>query len=243
MTHRIEASPLNQSVIERMSNDKGLRGVAEAFLEKSIAYNYSYNFTWLGRPIIQYPQDIVALQEIVWKTKPDVILEAGIAHGGSLIFFASILELIGGTGKVLGVDIDIREHNRVEIERHKLSSRITLFQGSSIDPSIVSKVRDHIRGTDRVMVVLDSNHSADHVLGELRAYSPLVTSGCYLAVMDTIVDQLPAELLSDRSWGPGDSPMTAVDRFLKENSDFVVDEEYNRKLLITVAPRGYLRRN
>jgi cephalosporin hydroxylase len=228
-------------MIGAMSNDLELQETARTFFEQTIRYNYSYNFTWLGRPIIQYPQDIVALQEIIWKTKPDLIVETGVAHGGSLIFSASMLELLA-SGKVIGIDIDIREGNRAEIERHPLFKRIEMIQGSSTDPNVVADVKTKAANASRVMVILDSNHSAEHVSAELEAYAPLVTRGCYLAVMDTVVDVLPVELSFGRPWGPGDGPMTAIDRFLATHKDFTIDSAYDRKLLISVAPRGYLIR-
>lgn len=204
-------------------------------------YKYSYNFTWLDRPIIQFPQDIIAIQEIIWQIKPDLIIETGIAHGGSLVFSASILELLGGNGQVLGIDIDIREHNRVEIERHPMYKRITMIQGSSIDDSIAQQVYDFARDKKRVLVVLDSNHTHDHVLRELQLYSPLVTKGSYLVVFDTAIEDMPEDFFPDRSWGKGNNPKTAVWEFLKTNDRFEIDKEIQNKLLITVAPDGYLK--
>lgn len=241
MTNRIEATPGDEATIEAMNGDARLKRASQEFFEQTIRFNYSYNFTWLGCPIIQYPQDIVALQEIIWKTKPDLIVETGIARGGSIVFSASMLQLLG-EGKVIGIDIDIREHNRAAIERHPLFARIEMIEGSSIDPGIVADVKERAQAAKRVMVILDSNHSSAHVAAELEAYAPLVTRGCYLAVMDTVVERLPKELSFDRPWGPGDSPMTAVDRFLAKNTNFAIDSAYDRKLLISVAPRGYLIR-
>jgi cephalosporin hydroxylase len=241
VTDRIEAPPGDRAAIAAMACDAEVKDASQRFLEQTIRHRYSYNFTWLGRPIIQYPQDIIALQEIIWKTKPDLIIETGIALGGSLIFFASMLELIGA-GRVIGVDIDIREHNRAQIEQHPLSKRIEMLQGSSVDPAVVSGIREKSVGSNRIMVVLDSNHSSEHVSAELHAYAPLVSSGCYLAVMDTVVDLLPADLSFDRPWRPGDSPMTAVDAFLEKHSEFSIDEEIDKRLLVSVAPRGYLIR-
>lgn len=202
---------------------------------------YSYRFTWMGRPIIQLPQDIIAMQELIWKTKPDVIIETGIAHGGSLIFSASMLELLGGDGMVVGVDIDIREHNRVEIEKHPMFKRINMIEGSSIDETIVQQVQKFTQRSKRVMVMLDSNHTCDHVLQELRLYSPMVTKDCYLVVFDTAIECLPDEFFPDRPWKKGNSPYTAVHKFLQENDRFLLDEEYPSKLMFSVAVDGYLR--
>jgi cephalosporin hydroxylase len=241
VTNRTEATPGDEATIHAMSEDPALKSVAQQFFEQTIRFNYSYNFTWLGLPIIQYPQDVLALQEIIWKTKPDLIVETGIARGGSIVFSASMLQLLG-EGKVIGIDIDIREHNRTAIERHPLFSRIEMIQGSSVDPTVVAEVKKRTQGARRIMVILDSNHSAAHVTAELEAYAQLVTPGCYLSVMDTVVERLPQELSFGRPWGPGDSPMTAVDSFLAENKHFAIDASYDRKLLISVAPRGYLIR-
>lgn len=218
-----------------------LRGEFERLIERSAPYRYTYNFRWLGRPIIQFPQDLVALQEIVWETRPEVVVETGIAHGGSLVFYASLLELLGNDGLVVGVDIDIRSHNRAAIEAHPLAKRIAMVEGSSVDPATVAKVGALVRGR-RAMVVLDSNHTHEHVLRELELYAPFVSVGCYLVVLDTIVERLPKSLYTDRPWGPGDNPMTAVDAFLAADDRFAIDREYDEKLLFTVAPRGYLKR-
>ncbi len=212
------------------------------FLIESCKAKYSYNFTWMGRPIIQYPQDIIAMQELIWKIKPDLIIETGIAHGGSLIFYASMLELIGGEGKVLGVDIDIREHNRKEIVKHPMYKRISLIEGSSINPSVAEQVYTYAKDVGRVLVCLDSNHTHDHVLRELELYAPLVTVGSYCVVFDTVIQDLPDELFPDRPWGKGNNPKTAVWEFLKTNDVFMIDNDIWRKLLISVAPDGYLKR-
>ena len=214
---------------------------AKAFVYESISPKYSYNFTWLGRPIIQYPQDMIALQEIIWHVKPDLIIETGIAHGGSLILSASILELIGGNGQVLGIDIDIREHNRVEIEKHPMFKQITMIEGSSVDEKVAKQVYDFAKDKKQILVVLDSMHTHDHVLKELELYSSLVTKGSYMVVFDTIIEDMPDDFYSDRPWGKGNNPKTAVCEFLKTNDRFVVDKEIENKLLITVAPDGYLK--
>jgi len=229
-----------QNII-RLGKDKGIHKQAIDFLTASSVSQYSYHFDWLGLPIIQFPQDIVAIQEIIWKTKPDVVIETGVARGGSLILSASILHLLNGNGRVIGVDIDIRPHNRTAIEAHPLAHRISLIQGSSIDHAIVDQVMQHVKPGDRVMVILDSNHTHDHVLEELRLYSPSVTKDCYLVVMDTVVEDMPEDYFPDRPWGKGDNPKTAVHAFLKETDQFVIDASIHDKLLITVAPDGYLR--
>jgi cephalosporin hydroxylase len=233
--------PKNPELIRRMAADKDLAEAARTAFLRSYAYRYSYNFSWLGRPVIQYPQDLLAMQEILWRVRPDIVVETGIAHGGSLVFYASILELIGGPGRVIGVDIDIRAHNRTAIEQHRLASRITLIQGSSIDDAIAAQVRSLCPPGARALVALDSNHTHEHVLAELRHYAPLVTPGSYLVVFDTIVELLPKEYFPDRPWGPGNNPMTAVREFLRGSDRFEVDHEIHDKLLFTVCPHGYLR--
>lgn len=228
------------------------------FFEKYIAKTrYTYNFQCLGRPVIQLPQDMIAMQELIWDIKPDLILETGIAHGGSLMMSAAMLSLLDycdaveeGTmldpsspkRKVLGIDIDIREHNRAAIESHPMSSRIEMIQGSSTDTAIVRIATEIAAGYERVLVCLDSNHTHEHVLAELHAYAPLVSQGSYCVVFDTAVEDLSAELFPDRPWGPGDNPKTAVWEFLKTHPEFEIDKSIQQKLLITVAPDGYLKR-
>ena len=233
--------PKDPASIARMAADVELQAHARALFLGSCRYNYSYNFTWLGRPIIQYPQDLMALQEIIWLAKPELIVETGIAHGGSLIFSASMLELLGGNGQVLGIDVDIRPHNRVEIEKHPLARRISMIAGSSTDEAVVAKAKARASGKKSVLVILDSNHTHEHVLKELQLYSGLVTPGSYLVVLDTVVEDMPKDFFPDRPWGPGNNPKTAVREFLRANRRFVVDEEMERKLLLTTAPSGYLR--
>jgi cephalosporin hydroxylase len=219
-----------------------LMSAAKAFNDASNSAQYSYNFSWMGRPIIQYPQDMVAMQELIWEIKPDLIIETGIAHGGSLIYYASLLELIG-TGEVLGVDIDIREHNRKEIESHPMFRRIKMIQGSSIDPQIVSQVANIAAEKQKIMVCLDSNHTHEHVLNEMKFYAPFVSKNSYLVVFDTIVEYLPENYFGQkRSWGIGNNPMTSVNEFLRNNKDFSIDHSIDNKLLISVAPSGYLKR-
>lgn len=226
---------------ESKPNTARLGELTEEWFLESVRVKYSYRFSWMGRPIIQYPQDIVAMQELIWRVQPDCIVECGIAHGGSLVLYASMLELLGGDGKVIGVDVDIRQHNRDAIVAHPMAKRIEMFEGSSIDPAIVARVIEAAKGRKRVMVVVDSNHTHDHVLGELRAYSPLVTKDSYLVVFDTVVERMPDEFFPDRPWRKGNSPATAVSAFLRESRRFEVDGEIDARYLITVAPQGFLR--
>jgi cephalosporin hydroxylase len=233
--------PNTREMIESMQTDQDLQGLRQQLLYAIVKYRYSYNFTWFGRPIIQLPDDMITLQEIILSIRPDVIIETGVAHGGSLVFYASMLELLGENGQVLGIDIDIRPHNRIEIEKHSLFKHITLIEGSSVDPTTIDQVKEFARGKHRIMVVLDSNHTHDHVLQELNLYAPLVTRGSYLIVLDTVIEDLPSEYYPDRPWGPGNNPKTAVQEFLKTTDRFEIDKEIENKLLITVAPDGYLK--
>lgn len=226
--------------ISSYENNEKLKNAAHAFNVASNRELYSYNFTWMGRPIIQYPQDMIAMQELLWKIQPDLLIETGIAHGGSLIYYASIMELIG-KGHVLGIDIDIREHNKNEIEAHPMYKRISMIQGSAIDLNIIEEVRTHIKPGMTVMVSLDSNHTHEHVLEELKLYSPFVTKNSYCVVFDTIVEDMP-QAMYDRPWDKGNNPKTAVWEFLKTNTDFEIDKQIDNKLLISVAPQGYLKK-
>jgi cephalosporin hydroxylase len=240
-------NPVQEFIDERhhriTSNNSNsrLRQAADAFNVESNKAQYSYNFSWMGRPIIQYPQDMIAMQEIIWNVQPDLIIETGIAHGGSLIYYASLLELIG-KGEVLGIDIDIREHNRKEIESHPMIKRIKMLQGSSVDGALVRQVEKYTVGKKSVMVCLDSNHTHRHVLDELKFYSSFVTTGSYLVVFDTIVEDLPENYLPGRAWAKGDNPKTAVHEFLKTHPEFIIDTDIDNKLLVSVAPQGYLKR-
>lgn len=227
--------------IRRNGSNASLKAAATAFNTTSNTAQYSYNFSWMGRPIIQYPQDMIAMQELIWDIKPDLIIETGIAHGGSLIYYASLLELIG-KGEVIGIDIDIRDHNRKEIEAHPMFKRIRMIQGSSVDKEIAAQVKKEAEGKERVLVCLDSNHTHDHVLQEMELYSPLVTLGSYIVVFDTIVEDLPADYLPGRAWSTGNNPKTAVGEFLKTHEGFSIDTDIDDKLLISVAPGGYLKR-
>lgn len=230
-----------QENIEGLRADTEVRQATRDWVAAIAPHKYTYNFTWLGRPIIQFPQDLAAMQEIIWVTKPDLIIETGIAHGGSLIFHASMLQLLGNHGRVLGVDIDIRNHNRVEIEAHPMFERIEMIQGSSIDDSIADQVWAIANNAKRVMVVLDSNHTHAHVERELELYAPLVTKDCYLMVCDTLIQDMPAGSFPDRPWDKGDNPATAVEAFLSETDRFEVDAAIDAKLQISVAPGGYLK--
>lgn len=228
----------------QMGGDDALFELSKNLVVAADKYKYSYLWTWLGVPIIQMPADIVAMQEVVWRSKPDVIIETGVARGGSLIFFASLLTLIG-KGKVVGVDIDIRAHNRDTIVSHPMAERISLVEGSSIADNTLERVRSMIPEGASVMVVLDSDHSRDHVLAELRAYAPLVTRGQYLIVADTILGFLSrGETPTERSkiWHQGDEPLAALRLFMEESDDFELDREMNGKLIMASSPNGYLRR-
>lgn len=229
-----------QEGIEKIAADVSINKKAIEFFIETVKFNYSYHFDWLGIPVIQYPQDIVAMQELIWRIKPDLIIETGIARGGSLIFYSSMLELLG-KGQVLGIDIDIRELNRRMIESHPMFKRISLIEGSSTSEETISKVKKAIKGKDVVIVVLDSDHTHKHVYKELDLYSPFVTKGSYLVVFDTAIDDLPDELVANRSWGKGNNPKTAVHEFLKTHPGFMIDKSIQDKLLITVAPDGYLK--
>ena len=247
VSERIKSYPRNKELCE----------AADKFLLASTTPKYSYNFSWQGRPIIQYPQDMVAMQELIWKIKPDLIIETGIAHGGSLIFSASMLAQLdmceaiesgemldpkNSKRKVLGIDIDIRDHNREAIEKHPMSCRIEMLQGSSVDPAIVSQVKMIARQYSRILVCLDSNHTHEHVLAELEAYALLTSIGSYCVVFDTIIEDLPSEMYPDRPWGPGNNPKTAVKEYLNNCTNFEIDKIIQDKLLVSVAPEGYLKR-
>lgn len=230
----------NMNQAQSMAADVVLSSAAQAVMVDADRYGYTYQWSWLGLPIIQLPADILALQEIVWSTRPQLIIETGLARGGSAIFFASLLELLG-EGEILAVEIDVRTHNRRRIEQHPLSRRVTVIQGSSIDDAIVAQVRERAAGVERVMVMLDSNHTHQHVLAELEAYAPLVTVGQYLVVSDTAIEDFPIQAHRPRPWGPGDNAKTALDEYLSHTTRFAVDAHVNAKLLMTASPGGYLR--
>ena len=240
-----------------MGKNKELMLASRHWINLANLNKYSYHFQYCGRPIIQYPQDMIAMQEIIWQVKPDLIIETGIAHGGSLIFSASQLAQLdlceaieAGTAldpksskrKVLGIDIDIRAHNRVAIEAHPMASRIQMIQGSSISPDIIAEVKRISQGYNRILICLDSNHTHEHVLAELEAYAELASVGSYCCVFDTIIEDMPADMFPNRPWGPGNNPKTAVWEYLKDHQEFEIDKTIQNKLLITVAPDGYLKR-
>jgi cephalosporin hydroxylase len=243
--------------IKNMGAEKSISELAISFARDTARYKYSYNFEFAGRPIIQFPQDMIALQELIWEIKPDLIIETGIAHGGSLVLSASMLLLLdyrdaieqgamldpkAPRRRVLGLDIDIRAQNRSAIEAHPMANRIDMIEGSSINPTVIAQVQEIARGYERVLVCLDSNHTHEHVLAELEAYAPLVSPGSYCVVFDTLIEDMPADMFPDRPWGPGNNPKTAVWEYLKTHSEFEIDKSIEHKLLITVAPDGYLKR-
>ena len=243
--------------IKSLGNDVDAQGLSRVWSRETNRSGYTYNFSWQGRPIIQYPQDMVAMQELIWSIKPDLIIETGIAHGGSLVFSASMLALLDmydaieaheqmspnlSNRKVLGIDIDIRQHNRVAIEGHPMASRIEMIQGSSIAAEIIEQVHAIASKYSKVLVCLDSNHTHEHVLAELEAYAPMVSKGSYCVVFDTLIEDMPKEMFLNRPWGPGDNPKTAVWEYLKNHPEFEIDKSIQNKLLITVAPDGYLMR-
>jgi len=259
----------NAKTISTYSGNKEWQKLSADWTNHSFQNRYMYNFAWLGRPIIQFPTDIMAVQEVIWDVKPDLIIETGIAHGGSLILSASLLAMLdmaeavesGETidpkkskRRVLGVDIDIRAHNRAAIEAHPMSNWISMIQGPSLDESVVSQVHKFAEDYDRILVCLDSNHTHDHVMGELEAYAPLASKGSYCMVFDTIVEDLPADAFPDRPWAPGDNPKTAVRDYLKilenegrkgvdgEPLHLERNAQLEDKLMLSVAPEGYLQR-
>lgn len=246
-----------QDNINKLSENSEFQALSLDWIRESGRQKWSYNFRWMGRPAIQFPNDAWAMQELIWDVKPDLIIEAGVAHGGSLICYASMLAMLDVADaveagevmdpsktkrKVLGLDIDIRSHNREAIEQHPMRPWIQMIQGSSIAPDVVARVREIAKGYKCIMVSLDSNHTHDHVLAELQAYAPLVSQGSYCVVFDTIVEDMPSELSSNRPWGPGNNPKTAVWEYLKTHPEFQIDSDIHHKLLITVAPDGYLKR-
>lgn len=211
------------------------------WLDQSIGCGYYYNFTWMGCPIIQYPMDIVAMQELIWEVKPDLIIETGIAHGGGLVFYASMLELLGGDGQVLGIEQHIFPEIRAELENHRMFRRITMLEGNSVSKEMAEKVSEFAAGKKRVLVALDSNHTHEHVLAELELYSPLVTKGSYLVVFDTMVNEVDQGHYANRPWGADNNPRTAVRAFLAKNTRFEVDESISGKLQITSCSGGFLK--
>lgn len=232
-----------KNLIVSNGQNKELLQAAANFNHESNIAKYSYNFSWMGRPIIAYPQDMIAMQELIWEIKPDLIIETGVAHGGSLVYYASLLELIGEGGLVVGIDIDIRKHNKDLIEAHPMMKRIQLIEGPSTSEEVITQVRRIAADKSTIMVCLDSNHTHKHVLEELELYAPLTSIGSYCVVFDTIVEHLPNNYLEGgRQWGVGNNPKTAAIEFLRNNQNFVVDKQIDNKLLISVAPDGYLKR-
>jgi cephalosporin hydroxylase len=225
-----------------MAADPEVIAAVRTLNAKAFEYRYYLNFRWLGRPIVQYPQDIVALQEIVWDTRPTLIVETGVAHGGSLILYASLLQLMNLPGDVVGVEIELRPHNEKAIFEHPLSERIRVVKGSSTDPDVVAQVAEIASRHERVMIVLDSFHSHDHVAAELNAYAPLVTPGNYLIVMGTAVGDLPASLDIQRAWNHERNPKSALDEWLARGQPFDVDRGLTDRLILSDGPGGYLRR-
>jgi cephalosporin hydroxylase len=250
-----DLTALRNQNIPKMASDRAVKEASRNFLKLTEPYQYAYNFDWLGRPIIQLPQDIIAIQEIIWKQKPDIILETGIAHGGSLVLSASILALLDLSDSlsslsgysqrrsVIGIDIDIRPHNKTAIECHPLSAYITLVEGNSVDKVVVDHVHSSIPSDSNVLVCLDSNHTHKHVLAELNAYADLVRPGGYIVVWDTSIEFDSSSLWSGRRpWGPGNSPYTAIEEFLATRTDFRRVDGIDDKLVLTVAPGGFLTR-
>lgn len=231
-----------QQRIADFAGDAEFRALSNAWRSMALQRKYMNNFSWLGRPLIQLPMDAMAIQEVIWAVKPDLVIETGVAHGGSLMLSASMLEILGH-GEVVGVDIEIRSHNRKAIEQHPLARRITLIEGSSVEPGVIAQVRAKAAGKSKVLVCLDSNHTHDHVLGELNAYADLVSVGSYCIVFDTFVEDMPEEFVwVDRPWGKGNNPKTAVWEWLKSHPEFEIDHSLDDKLLITSAPDGFLVR-
>ena len=239
---RLDFLESQRALADGMSADPEVRSLDVALTTASDRHDYSYMWRWLGLPIIQMPTDVVLMQEIIWENRPQVIIETGVARGGSVILYSSMLRLLG-EGKVVAVDIDIRAHNRKAIEEHPMADRVVLIEGSSTDPAVLDEIRTQIGDAERVMVVLDSHHSHEHVLRELRLYSPLVTQGQFMVVADTLVEDLPVQEHRPRPWGPGDNPKTALDAFLAEEPGvFDVDKFSNDKVLLSSSRGGYLRR-
>lgn len=229
-----------KQAIQEMGEDEQLKQMSLDWMLKADKYKYTYNYSWMGRPIIKFPNDIVVLQEIIMRVQPDYIIETGIAHGGSIIFSASMLELLGH-GEVIAVDIDIREHNRVEIEKHPMFKRITMIEGSSTDPSIVMAIKEKVKGK-KVLVCLDSLHTHAHVLQELKMYWDMVSIDSYIVCPDTFIEFFPKGYFKDRPWDVGNNTMTGLKEFLMHNDHFEIDQEINNKLLITEGFDGYLKR-
>ena len=236
-----EFDDFRSDFLESQSKDEDFNLLSQTWLQGAMDKKFTYQFDWLGIPIIQMPTDILVFQDIVWKTKPDLIIETGVARGGSVNFWASMQDLCGIDGRVIGIDIDIREHAREAISHSKYSDKITLIESNSVDTSISSKLEMYTPNFKNIMVVLDSNHTHEHVYQELLIYSHIVSSGCYLIVLDTMTEFIRKPL--DRQWGPGDNPYTAVQQFMLQNEDFTLDLAYEKRSLLTLAPSGFWRKN
>jgi cephalosporin hydroxylase len=229
--------------IKSFTVDEEFREATSKWRAMALERKYMNNFSWLGRPLIQFPGDVMAVQELIFAIRPTVVIETGVAHGGSLILSSSMLKLNGIDGKVIGVDIEIRPHNRDAIQNHRHSDLITLYEGSSTDPKIVEQIKSNVSPADTVMVFLDSNHTHDHVLAELNAYSDMVSVGSYLVVFDTHVEDMPDDYVwLNRPWGKGNNPKTAVLEWIKNNDNFEIDNDIENQVLITSAPDGFLYR-
>ncbi len=229
-----------------MASAEGFKAASDAWLRVGWDAKHVYSFTWMGRPIIQLPEDMVRLQEVIWSLKPDVVVETGVAHGGSLIYYASLFEAMGN-GRVIGIDIEIRPHNREAIEAHPMFKRIDLVEGSSTAPEIVDQVKTLIRPDERVLVILDSNHSYDHVLNELRAYADFVPVGSYIVSTDGIMQQVVGAPRSQDDWGTN-NPQEAARDFVVEDTRFVIEEPewlFNESVVterVTYWPSCFVKR-
>ena len=238
----IEFQEWRKKLLGSQSNNLEFQAASSDWMQLAVDNKYSHQFDWLGVPIIQMPEDLIIFQEIVYKTRPDLIIETGVARGGSIIFWASIQKLCGITGKVLGVDVDIRQHARSAINDSNFKDEIDLIEGSSIEDKVVDQVKKIISQHKRIMVVLDSNHTHEHVLSELEIYSKFVSKDCFLLVLDTVIDDLKVD--STRPWGPGSSPKSAAKEFmLKTSEDFINEQSYENRALLSVAPNGYWRKS
>ena len=230
----------------KLDTPEAFKIVSEAWLRAGWDNKYVYSFTWLGRPIIQLPEDMIRLQEVIHAVQPDVIVETGVAHGGALVFYASLCKAMD-RGRVIGVDVEIRPHNREAIESHPLSSLITLIEGSSIDPSVVNEVKSQIGRDEKVMVMLDAAHQKQHVLAELAAYSTLVNPGSYIVAMDGIMENLAGAPRSNEDW-TWNNPRQAALEFVADNADFVIEEppfafnEGNVTERVTYWPSAFIKR-
>jgi cephalosporin hydroxylase len=237
-----EFDEFRKNQLAAQNNDSEFQNLSKEWMRQSCDKRYSYQFDWLGIPIIQMPTDIVIFQEIVWKTRPDLIIETGIARGGSINFWASIQNLCDIDGEVIGVDIDIRGHAKDAISKSKFRDQISLIEGDSTAQSVVEQVEKIAAQHKNVMLILDSNHTHEHVLKELEIYTKFVSPGGYILVLDTIIEDLPVP--GDRPWQPGDNPMTAVIEFMKgKEREFSLDSYYEKRSLLTVAPHGYWMKN